>query len=94
VVKLETIPPLIAARWSFHDQAYDYKQSTTERYPGLSKKKLSFKIKARTCCQVSLHLWVFLLLTIIGWDQEEHVSYDAWKHEATSTTNFDVLRRP
>jgi hypothetical protein len=36
MVKLGTTPPMIAARWSSHGQAYDHKQSTTGRYLGLS----------------------------------------------------------
>jgi hypothetical protein len=53
------------------------------------KKILS--IKASACCQISMHLWVFLSLTLLGQEQEEQRGYYAREHGATSTIQSDAL---
>jgi hypothetical protein len=107
VVKLGTTPTLIAARWSSQGQAYDHKQSTTERYPRISiyiyiynhnnnngkeKIKLFLLIKARTCGQANMHLSVFLVANHFKIRSRRTRAHTMLENmEATSIIHLDAL---
>jgi hypothetical protein len=69
-----TASPMIAAGGSSHGRAWEQKQSTAGRHPGLS---FPFQIKARSCLLDKLYFRYFWSLTISSGDQKQRWTSDS-----------------